>query len=290
MRRRDALLSSPRKSTMSETAEAVVVQRARQAAAAAELVVVKAGTNSLTDDSSHLDPARVDKLVDDVQDLREAGKAVIVVSSGAVGAGIGRMQLPADDLQTQQALSTIGQSRLMRAYTESFDRYETTVAQILISEEDLRVPPRFANLRQTIEQLVAWGVVPIINENDALATAELRIGDNDMIAAGVTVGVEADLLVTLTDVDGVYTAHPREEPSAERVPSVTDQYSEVEQLVAASSEEEFGGMLTKIRGARDVAEAGVPAIITACAAPDVLARVAGAEPVGTIFVPTTPPV
>jgi glutamate 5-kinase len=272
---------------MSETAETAVVEQARQMAAAAELVVVKAGTNSLTDDSSHLDPARVDKLVDDVQDLRDAGKAVIVVSSGAVGAGIGRMQLRADDLQTQQALSTVGQSRLMRAYTESFDRYGTTVAQILISEDDLRVPQRFANLRQTIEQLVAWEVVPIINENDALATAELRIGDNDMIAAGVTIGVAADLLVTLTDVDGVYTDNPREEPTAERVPAVTTQYTDVEALVSASSKEGFGGMLTKIRGARDVAEAGAPAIITACAAPDVLARIVAAEPVGTIFVPPT---
>ncbi|PNW65317.1 UNVERIFIED_CONTAM: hypothetical protein BEN50_23650 [Euhalothece sp. KZN 001] len=99
--------------------------------------------------------------------------------------------------------------------------------------------------------------------------------------------MEADLLVTLTDVDGVYTDNPREEPTAERVPAVTTQYTDVERLVAASSKEEFGGMLTKIRGARDVAEAGVPAIITACAAPDVLARVVAAEPVGTIFVPTT---
>jgi len=272
---------------MSETAEAAAIEQAWAAAAAAQLVVVKAGTNSLTDDSSHLDTDRIDKLVDDVQDLREAGKAVIVVSSGAVGAGIGRMQVPADDLQTQQALSTIGQSRLMRAYTESFDRYDTTVAQILISEDDLRVPSRFENLRQTIEQLVAWGVVPIINENDALATAELRIGDNDMIAAGLSVGVEADLLVTLTDVDGVYTENPREEPTAERIAAVTTQYEEIEQLVSASSRVEFGGMLTKIRGAREAAEAGIPAIITACAAPDVLARVASVEPVGTIFVPTT---
>ncbi len=272
---------------MPETAEAVAIERARATAAAAELVVVKAGTNSLTDDSSHLDTDRIDKLVDDVQDLRETGKAVIVVSSGAVGAGIGRMQVPADDLQTQQALSTIGQSRLMRAYTESFDRYDTTVAQILISEDDLRVASRFANLRQTVEQLVAWGVVPIINENDALATAELRIGDNDMIAAGLSIGVEADLLVTLTDVDGVYTDNPREEPTAERIVAVTTQYDEIEQLVTASSTEKFGGMLTKIRGAREAAEAGIPAIITACAAPDVLARVVASEPVGTIFVPTT---
>ena len=272
---------------MPEAAEAVAIERARATAAAAELVVVKAGTNSLTDDSSHLDTDRIDKLVDDVQDLRETGKAVIVVSSGAVGAGIGRMQVPADDLQTQQALSTIGQSRLMRAYTESFDRYDTTVAQILISEDDLRVASRFANLRQTVEQLVAWGVVPIINENDALATAELRIGDNDMIAAGLSIGVEADLLVTLTDVDGVYTDNPREEPTAERIVAVTTQYDEIEQLVTASSTEKFGGMLTKIRGAREAAEAGIPAIITACAAPDVLARVVASEPVGTIFVPTT---
>jgi glutamate 5-kinase len=270
---------------MSETAEAATESRARQLAADADRVIVKAGTNSLTDEESNLDDEKLDKLVDDIADLREQGKEVILVSSGAVGAGNGRIGLDGDTLEESQALSTIGQSRLMRRYTESFERYDTTTAQILLTELDLQNTERFTNFRNTIETLLDWDVVPIINENDAVATEELRIGDNDMISASIAIGVEVDLLVTLTDVGGVYTGNPKEDPDAELIEAVGDNYAEVETLVEETASTEFGGIKTKVQGAREVSEYGSPAIIARSTEQDILAKIAAGEAVGTIFTP-----
>jgi len=267
---------------MSET---VAVHRARQLAAAADRVVVKAGTNSLTDEESNLDDGKLDKLVDDIADLRERGKEVILVSSGAIGAGNGRIGRVGDTVEESQALSTIGQSHLMRRYTESFERYGDTVAQILLTERDLQNTERFTNFRNTIETLLEWDVVPIINENDAVATEEIRIGDNDMLSASVAVGVETDLLVTLTDVGGVYTGNPKEDPDAERIEAVADNYDEVEDIIDTTATSEFGGIKTKVRGAREVSEYGSPAIIAESTEQDVLEQIAEGEPTGTLFAP-----
>jgi len=270
---------------MSEAVDGEALAATRELAAEADRVIVKAGTNSLTDDESNLDDAKLDKLVDDIEDLLSRGKEVLLVSSGAVGAGIGRVGHDTGTVEESQALSTVGQSHLMRRYTESFERYDRTVAQILITEHDLDNPERFTNFRNTVETLLSWGIVPIINENDAVATEELQIGDNDMISASIAIGVEVDLLVTLTDVGGVYTGNPKEDPEAERIEAVGRNYSEVEDLVTASSTGGFGGIQTKVQGARDVAEHGIPAVIAGSAEPDVLRKVADAESVGTIFVP-----
>jgi len=270
---------------MSEAVEADVVERTRQLAADADRVVVKAGTNSLTDEESNLDDGKLDKLVDDIVSLLDRDKDVLLVSSGAIGAGKGRIGYPADTLEESQALSTVGQSHLMRRYTESFERYDRKVAQILLTQHDLENPERFTNFRNTVETLLEWDVVPIINENDAVATEEIQIGDNDMISASVAVGVDVDLLVTLTDVGGVYTGNPKEDPDAERIEAVGDNYDEVVSVVDESSSDEFGGIRTKVQGARDVSEHGKPAIIARSTEPDVLEQIATAKPVGTIFVP-----
>jgi glutamate 5-kinase len=270
---------------MNETVEADVVEQARQLAAAADRVVVKAGTNSLTDDESNLDDEKVDKLVDDIVSLLDRGKEVILVSSGAVGAGKGRIGYGDQTVEESQALSTIGQSHLMRRYTESFERYDRKIAQALLTQHDLENPERFTNFKNTVETLLDWDVVPIINENDAIATEEIRIGDNDMLSASVAIGVNADLLVTLTDVGGVYTGNPKEDESAQLIEAVGRNYSEVEEIVDGSSTEEFGGIQTKVRGARDVSEHGIPAIIARSTEPDILNKIATAKPVGTIFVP-----
>ncbi|WP_324760166.1 glutamate 5-kinase [Haloarcula montana] len=270
---------------MREVVDAETVSATRQLAADAQRVIVKAGTNSLTDEESNLDDEKLDKLVDDIEDLLSRGKEVLLVSSGAVGAGIGRVDHPTGTVEESQALSTVGQSHLMRRYTESFERYGRTVAQILITEHDLENPERFTNFRNTVETLLDWGVVPIINENDAVATEELQIGDNDMISSSIAIGVDVDLLVTLTDVGGVYTGNPKENPDAERIPVVGENYDEVEELVSESSTGGFGGIQTKVSGARDVSEHGIPAIIARSTEPDVLEKVARAESVGTIFVP-----
>ena len=268
-----------------ETVEAGTVERARRLAADAELVVVKVGTNSLTDENSRLDRVKLDKLVADIMDLRDRGKDVILVSSGAVGAGIGRLGRDAETIEVNQALSTVGQSLLMRHYTQSFDRYDQTVAQILPTGNDLDTPERFRNFKNTVGTLLEWGVVPIINENDAVATEELQIGDNDMLSASVAIGMDVDLLVTLTDVDGVYTGNPKRDPDAELIEAVGENYKSVRKLVNGSTKASFGGILTKVEGARDVSEHGIPAIIAGSAERDVLDRIAAGKPTGTLFVP-----
>ena len=259
---------------------------ARTLAAKAGRVVVKAGTNSLTNEASKLDDGKLDKLVDDIADLVDRDKEVVLVSSGAIGAGKGRIGFDPDDtVEESQAVSTIGQSHLMRRYTESFERYGLTVAQILVTDHDLEDPERFTNFKNTIETLLSWGVVPIINENDAVATEEIRIGDNDMLSASVTVAVGADLLVTLTDVAGVYTANPKDDPDAELIDAVGRNYDEVERIIEETASGSFGGIRTKVRGARTVSEHGTPAIIARSTEPDVLERIATEQSVGTIFVP-----
>ena len=270
---------------MSEAVSPTAVEAARERAAGAERILVKVGTNSLTDADSNLDGAKLDKLVDDIVDLLAEGREVILVSSGAVGAGLGRIGHTGDTVEASQALSTIGQSHLMRRYTESFERYDQEVAQILLTQHDLDNADRFTNFRNTIETLLSWGVVPIINENDAVATEELQIGDNDMLSSSVAVGVDVDLLVTLTDVGGVYTANPKEDATAEPIEAVGANYADVEALVEDSADPGFGGIRTKVQGARRVSEHGAPAIIAGAAEPDVLARIVHGEAVGTIFVP-----
>ncbi|MFW6383812.1 MAG: glutamate 5-kinase [Halodesulfurarchaeum sp.] len=270
---------------MSHTPGIERVEAVREQAAAANRVVVKAGTNSLTDETSNVDQGKIDKLVDDIMDLRERGKEVILVSSGAIGAGKGRVDQPAETIEDLQAASTVGQSYLMRKYTESFDRYDQKIAQLLVTQDDLVETDRFSNFRTSVETLLEWGVVPIINENDAVAIAEIKIGDNDMISSSVAIGVEADLLVTLTDVGGVYTGNPKEDDDAEKIEAVGRNYAEVQELVEASSREEFGGIRTKVQGAREANEHGIPAIIAASDEPDVLEKIATATDVGTIFLP-----
>jgi glutamate 5-kinase (EC 2.7.2.11) len=292
-RESDISVTETTKQTLSQTSESTqtsvprsAIDQARHIAATADRVVVKAGTNSLTDSTSNLDDEKLDKLVDDIADLIEHDKEVILVSSGAIGAGKGRAGYAADDtVEESQALSTIGQSHLMRRYTESFERYGLTVAQILITDHDLEDMERFTNFKNTIETLLSWDVIPIINENDAVATEEIRIGDNDMLSSSLAIGVESDLLVILTDVGGVYTGNPKENTNATRISAVGANYDEVESIIAVSSESKFGGIQTKVRGARAVSEHGIPAIIARSTESDVLQRIATEISVGTIFVP-----
>jgi len=273
-------------SSMSETVDADVVAETRRRAAAAERVVVKIGTNSLTDDDSNLDDAKLDKLVDDIEDLLSADREVVLVSSGAIGAGKGRMAFDdGDTIEASQALSTVGQSLLMHRYSESFARHGRKAAQILLTQQDLENPERFTNFRNTAETLLSWGVVPIINENDAVATEEIEIGDNDMLSASVAIGADADLQVMLTDVDGVYTGNPKYDADAERIEAVGRNYADVQAIVDDTANAGFGGIQTKVEGARDVSEHGIPAVIAASAEPDVLAKIVAEKPVGTIFVP-----
>ncbi|WP_138006697.1 glutamate 5-kinase [Halalkalirubrum salinum] len=271
---------------MSEVLDKTAGERARQQAASADRVVVKAGTNSLTTENSKLDDEKLNKLVDDVMDLLEAGKEVVLVSSGAVGAGKGRVGYGDAKIEESQALSTVGQSLLMQRYTESFERYDHKIAQILLTQTDLNDPDRFANFTNTIETLLEWGIVPIINENDAVSTKEIRIGDNDMLSSSVAIGIGADALVLLTDVGGVYTANPKHDPDAELIDVVGTNYGDVQAMVDESATEQFGGIQTKVGGSRRVAEHGIVSIIAESTEPNVLKQIAEGSSVGTVFIPT----
>ena len=258
----------------------------RRDAAEAQRVVVKAGTNSLTDEDSNLDRLKLDKLVNDVMDLVGDGKEVILVSSGAIGAGKGRVKLSnGGSVEDLQAASTVGQSILMRNYAESFERHSRDVAQILVTHHDLEDARRFNNFRNTVETLLDWGVVPVVNENDAVAIEEIQVGDNDIISSSIAVGVDADLLVTLTDVGGVYTDNPKENPDAELIDEVRgDEIDDVWGYVGDEGAD-FGGITTKVEGAERVNQSGTPAIIAASAEENVLRKVRDGEKVGTFFAP-----
>jgi len=256
----------------------------REEAADAERIVVKAGTNSLTDDDSRLDRVKLDKLVDDVMDLIERDKRVIVVSSGAIGAGKGSVTVPNDSVENLQAASTVGQSHLMRNYSESFERYGVDVAQILVTLHDLEDENRLENFRNTVETLLDWGIVPIVNENDAVAVEEIKVGDNDLISASIALDVDADLLVTLTDVGGVYTDNPKENADARLIRRVEDGFDEVWEIIGEDTNG-FGGITTKVEGAQGVNDGGVPAVIAASDERGVLEKVAEGDEVGTFFAP-----
>jgi glutamate 5-kinase len=271
--------------TVAEAVDDAAVEAARERAAAATRVVVKAGTNSLTDADSNLDRAKLDGIVDGIEVLLDDGKEVLLVSSGAIGAGKGHVDHSGDTVEEAQALSTIGQSHLMHAYTESLGRYDRTGAQLLLTDNDLESPDRFTNCKNTVETLLSWGVVPIINENDAVATEEIRIGDNDMLSSSVAIGVDADLLVTLTDVGGVYEENPTEHPDAERIEAVGRNYAAVQEAINGSARASFGGIQTKVAGAREVSEHGTPAIIARSDKEGVLEDIAAGKAVGTVFVP-----
>ena len=258
----------------------------REGAAKAQRIVVKAGTNSLTDGDSNLDRLKLDKLVNDVMDLVGHDREVILVSSGAIGAGKGRVELSnGGSVEDLQAASTVGQSVLMRNYNESFERHGRDVAQILVTHHDLEDSRRFNNFRNTVETLLDWGVVPVVNENDAVAIEEIQVGDNDIISSSIAVGVDADLLVTLTDVGGVYTDNPKENPDAELIDEVHgDEIDNVWEFVGEDAAD-FGGITTKIEGAERVNREGIPAVIAASGEENVLRKVRDGEKVGTFFAP-----
>src|SRR5271156_4110508 len=190
--------------------------------ALAHTVVVKVGTNVLTNDEGTLDPERVKALADQLQRIRQTGRRVVLVSSGAIGAGVGRLGLGTrpSDLRHLQACAAVGQSYLMRAYEECLGRHGIPTAQILLTASDFDSRGRYLNARNTILTLFEYGCLPIINENDTVSVAEIRFGDNDTLAALVTNLLQAPLLILLTVVDGLYASDPRTDPNAQLVPTV----------------------------------------------------------------------
>lgn len=245
-------------------------------------VVVKVGTSSLTDESNKLDVSKIAHLVSMIIKEKKSGKAMVLVSSGAIGAGMGRMDIPArpNQIEDLQAAAAIGQGILMQTYEFFFNNYGQAVAQILLTREDFTDPTRYSNLSKTIDKLLEWDVVPIINENDTVAIDEIKVGDNDTLASYVTSGINADLLIILTDVEGLYNGDPSK--SQNTIVRLIDEIDEKVESWASREGSGFGGMYTKVQAAKRLAGLGIPTVIAKSGLNDVISRVFH-EPVGTLF-------
>lgn len=253
-------------------------------------IVVKVGTSTLTHGTGKLNIRRVEKLCKVMSDLKNAGHEMVLVSSGAIAMGVGKLNLLAKptDMPTKQAAAAIGQCELMYIYDKLFSEYHHTVAQILLTGSDVEDPQRHQNFQNTASRLLEMGALPVINENDTVATAEIAVGDNDTLGAIVAVNIHADLLVLMSDIEGLYTADPHQDPSATLIPLVTELTPEILALAGGTgSELGTGGMVTKLRAARLCMEAGCDMIITNGARPDDLYRIAENEDVGTRFLGKT---
>lgn len=251
-------------------------------------LVVKLGTGVLTDSRKQPDLAQMEQLVTQIAQQRQAGKEVVLVSSGAVGAGmgvLGHSRRPSD-LAELQACAAVGQSRLMATYERLFAAFNLSVAQILLTHEDLEHHERHLNARNTLVTLLRHGVVPIINENDVVSFTELKFGDNDKLSALVASLLPADLLIILTSVDGVIENFGKANPRT--IPLVTHIDIEVEKLSGGTdSATAVGGMASKIQAAKIVVRSGIPLVIASGRKKQVLARVLGGQDEGTLFVPQT---
>ena len=254
------------------------------------IVVAKIGSSSITAEDGTIDRRPVEKLAAEVAGLRAAGHAVVVVTSGAVAAGrpaLGSVLGGVVDTVTLQAVSAVGQSRLMRVWDDVLAGHGLIGGQVLIAPLDFMERTQYLHARATLERLLALGVVPVVNENDALADDEIRFGDNDRIAALVAHLVKADLLVLLTDTPGLYTADPRLDADASLIEEIVEVDAQLEAVVTAGgSGRGSGGMASKLAAAKIAAWSGVRAVIAAADRPDVLAdAVAGVAGVGTAVLP-----
>ncbi|PYM87152.1 MAG: glutamate 5-kinase [Candidatus Rokuibacteriota bacterium] len=251
-------------------------------------LVVKVGSGLITAREAGLDPARIGALADELAAVRRQGTEVALVSSGAVVAGMARLRLQVRprSIPEKQAAAAVGQSALMEHYETAFARHGVTVAQILLTQADVSARARYLNARNTLTTLLGYGVVPIINENDTVAVEEIKFGDNDNLSALVAQLIDADLLVLLTDVDGLYTGDPSRDPQARKLDTVEAVTPEIERLVWSDADRvAVGGMATKLQAAQKAAASGVPMVIASGREPGTLAGVLRGEPVGTYFPP-----
>ncbi|MCB1029931.1 MAG: glutamate 5-kinase [Acidimicrobiales bacterium] len=258
----------------------------------AQLVVAKIGTSSITNDRGEIDVEAITKFCSEVAALRDAGSQVVVVTSGAIAAGlpaIGLADNRPSDAVTLQAVSAIGQSRLMRVYDDAFASHGIVGGQVLLAPLDFGIRQQYLHARSTLRRLLELGVVPIINENDAIADDEIRFGDNDRLSALVAQLLGADLLVLLTDAPGLLTADPRLDDDASLIEEVMEITAELEALAGgAGTVRGSGGMASKVAAAKMASWSGVRAVIAAAHRPNVLAdALAGTPGVGTIVAPSS---
>ena len=249
-------------------------------------IVVKIGTSTLTHATGKLNLYRIERLVRELADLANEGREIILVTSGAVGAGIDRMGLAEKpkSIPEKQALAAVGQGILMHIYEKLFAEYGQTVAQVLLTKENSVRHKQYMNSRNALLTLLKMGIIPIINENDAIAVDELKIGDNDTLSATVATIVDADALVILSDIEGVYTANPQTDENAQLLTTIAEITPEVEKMAGgAGSKLGTGGMHTKIQAAKIAVNSGVTMVIASGARDGVVRSVLYGEPIGTLF-------
>ena len=253
-------------------------------------IVVKVGTSTLAHATGRLNIQRMERLCRVLSDLKNAGHEIILVSSGAIGMGVGKLNLPGRpaDMPSKQAAAAVGQCELMYTYDKQFTEYSHTVAQLLLTGEDIKSEQRSRNVRNTLSRLLELGALPIINENDAVATDEIGVentlGENDSLSAIVAAAIGADLLVLLSDIDGLYDKDPRRHPDARLIPTVERVDDELFTLAEDSSTGlGTGGMITKLRAAAIATEAGCEMVIANGSKPEVLYDIAAGRPAGTRF-------
>lgn len=253
----------------------------------AKRIVIKIGSNVLTSKNS-LNIGVIESISGQICALLDKGLEVILVSSGAMAAGLRKMGMDRrpDEIPKRQAIAAIGQSGLMLAYEEAFGRHGKKVAQILLTSEDLNNRKRYLNARNTLLTLLGWRVVPIINENDTIMIEEIKLGDNDNLAAMITLLMDADFMINLTDIDGLFNKDPRTYADARLIREVTVFKKELEMFASnIPGALGTGGMLSKIKAAKKVTSAGVPMIITKGDRPDILLKLISGESHGTYFIP-----
>ena len=249
-------------------------------------IVIKIGTSTLAYPTGQLNIRRVEALCKTMSDIRNAGHELILVSSGAIGMGVGKLGLRSrpQDIPTKQAAAAVGQCELMYIYDKLFSEYHHTVAQLLITADNLTSEIRHTNFTNTLNRLLELGVVPIINENDTVATEEIVIGDNDTLAARVAQSVGAKLLILLSDIDGLYTADPHTNPNAKLIPLVRGLDESIKKLAGVSSTSQgTGGMVTKLRAAELCFDCGCEMVIANGNNPAALYDIVEGKPVGTRF-------
>ena len=253
---------------------------------AAHRIVVKVGTSTLTYETGKMNLQRIDRLAMVLSDLHNQGKEIILVSSGAIGVGVGKLGLKErpSDVRKRQALAAVGQCELMHLYDKMFSEYSTTVAQILLTRGDISIPRRKRHTQNTISQLLEMGIVPIVNENDTVTTEEMGIGDNDTLSAVVADSLDADLLVLFSDIDGLYDSDPHKDKNAKLIHMVYD-IADVRPLAGgAGTELGTGGMVTKLDAAEIAVNAGINMVIVNGENTDVLYDILDGKNVGTLFV------
>lgn len=249
-------------------------------------IVVKLGTSTLAHSTGRLNIRRIEELCKVLSDLKNAGHQIVLVSSGAIGMGVGKLSLPTrpEDIPTKQAAAAVGQCELMYTYDKIFSEYDHNVAQILITSPDIEDPKRKQNFHNTLERLLELGALPIINENDTVSTDEIEIGDNDTLSAIVTANINADLLILLSDINGLYDKDPHIHVDAKLIDTVEEITEDVLKLGGGKgSSLGTGGMATKLKAAQIATGAGCDMVIANGSNPKKLYDIVDGKAVGTRF-------